>query len=307
MLLPRNRWADSGPIKGCIARLLYGATRVPTATAICAAFAAITLLAVADAMLGPRWSLSMFYYLPIAFAAWRLGGAFGILASVLGALAWALIALGGPSIEADPGPAFWAFASRAVSFSVGALIVAEMRRLFERERGLARHDDLTGALSGRAFRDVLDAEVAAARRKRRSLALVYTDLDDFKHVNDCKGHSAGDAMLRVFAAGATGAMTAGDTLARTGGDEFVMLLVGHEGDERAAVERLRAGVATALGTGVHPISCTMGAIIVPAGHAIEPGELVRRADAAMYEAKRMGKGGLCVFELGQRSPLAVAA
>lgn len=307
MLLPRERWIQGGAARNGLARMLYAATGLPTWAAVLAAFGAIVALAVADHALGPPWSLGLFYYLPIAFAAWRLGGTGGVVASIVSAAAWASVGLSYGTLPAEGGPIAWAFVSRALSFAIGALLVAEMRRMFERERGLARHDHLTGALSGRAFRDVLDAEVArVAGRGGRSLALVFTDLDDFKQINDRAGHAAGDEMLRCFVEAAGAGVGAGGHVARIGGDEFVMLLVG-DAASRAAVVRLNAGIAAALAGAAHPISATMGAILVPAGAREEAGALVRRADSAMYEAKRQGKGGLCVFELGQRSALSVAA
>lgn len=307
MLIPRDRWLGSGRANGLLGGLLYRATGVPTASAVAASLSAIFLLAAADLALGPYWSLGLFYYLPIAFAAWRLGGAFGVAASVASAIVWALIGLKYGTIAGGTGAAAWAVTSRAVSFGIGAVIVAEMRRLFDRERGLARHCHLTGALSGRAFRDVLDVEVALAARERAPIALVYTDLDDFKDVNDALGHAAGDEMLRRFAQSAEAALGGAGHVARIGGDEFVLLLTGSLAADRERVARLATQIAGALADGPHPISATMGAILVPPGISVEPGALVRRADAAMYEAKRQGKSGLCMFELGGKSALAVAA
>ena len=306
MLLPRNRWSESGPIKGAIARMLYGATRVRTRVAVIATLAALLIMAAADDVLGDRWSLGLFYYLPIAFAAWRLGRVPGLAAGLIAAFAWSGFAVSDHGLAPTSFAVLWGFASRAVSFAFAAVLVSEMREVFERERTLARHCHLTGALSGRAFRDVLDAAVRR-RGDTGSMGLAYLDLDDFKLVNDSHGHAEGDARLRALAVALDATLGPGDHLARTGGDEFVILLTGHEGHERAVIERAHRAATRALMEGPMPITCSMGGVIVPAGTPVDAGDLVRRADAAMYEGKRAGKGQLLIFELGAPARVLEAA
>lgn len=306
MLLPRNRWSESGPIKGAIARMLYGATRVRTRVAVIATLAALLVMAAADDVLGDRWSLRLFYYLPIAFAAWRLGRVPGVAAGLIAAFAWSGFAVSDHGLAPTSFAVLWGFASRAVSFAFAAVLVSQMREVFERERTLARHCHLTGALSGRAFRDVLDAAVRR-RGDTGSLGLAYLDLDDFKLVNDSHGHAEGDARLQALALALDATLGPGDHLARTGGDEFVILLTGHDGHEDAAISRAHAAATRALTEGPMPITCSMGAVIVPAGLPMDAGDLVRRADAAMYEGKRAGKGKLLIFDLGAPGRIAAAA
>ncbi len=307
MLLPRNEWSETGPIKGALARMLYAATRVSTPVAALATMAALMIMVLADDALGERWSLGLFYYMPVAFAAWRLGRVAGLIISLVAALAWSSLAAIHPALFHMPFVLLWGFLSRAASFAVAAVLVSEMRELFERERRLGRHCYLTGALSGRAFRDVLDGAVEAAARDYRSMALAYLDLDDFKLINDSFGHSEGDARLRALAEALSASLSPGDCLARTGGDEFVVLFTGHCGHERAAIERARGVAMRALGQGPMPLTCSVGAVIVPAGMKTDAGDLVRRADTAMYEGKRAGKGQLLVFELGAPGRVAAAA
>jgi diguanylate cyclase (GGDEF)-like protein len=305
MLLPPSPWKDDTADRTMLARLLRAATRVPTTTAVVAGVTAVAVVILLDVRMGAGWSLGLFYSLPIAFIAWRLGRVAGLVAAIAAALGWHLF------VElpagADPALSLTGTLARAVSYMLVALLVAEMRLLFEHERGLARHDGLTGALVGRSFRDVLEREVAEARGTGRSLVLAYVDLDDFKQVNDRAGHAAGDEILCAFASAARAAMGPLDHLARIGGDEFVVLLAGHDGRERRAIGRFHTAVNEALAAGTHSLTCTLGAIIVPPGQRIEPGELVRRADGAMFEAKRAGKGSACIFDLGaSRGDLRVA-
>jgi diguanylate cyclase (GGDEF)-like protein len=304
MLLPPSPWKDDASARSTLARMLRAATRVSTPTAVAAGIFAVSAVIALDVWLGPGWSLGLLYSLPIAFIAWRLGALAGLTAAIAAALGWHLFV----DLPAGTNPtiALTGAAARAISYGLVAVLVAEMRALFEHERGLARHDGLTGALIGRSFRDVLDREVASARAQRRSLALAYIDLDDFKQVNERAGHAMGDDLLCAFATAARSALGPLDHLARIGGDEFVVLLVGHSGRERRAIERFHAAVTTALAGATEPLSCSLGGIILPAGQAAEPGDLVRRADAAMFEAKRAGKGGARIVELSDRRERSVA-
>ncbi len=296
MLLPPSPWKDDGASRSALAKLLRAATRVPTPHAVLGSIIAIVAVTALDVWLGPGWSLGLVFSLPIAFIAWRLGAVAGLLAAATAALGWLLIHQLPPG--ADPAIPLAGTAARALSYAAVALLVAEMRALFEHERGLACHDGLTGALVGRSFRDVLEREVAAAHCAGQPIALAYVDLDDFKRINDRAGHAAGDAILCAFASAARTALGPQDRLARIGGDEFVALFVGHGGRERRAIARFHAAVNEALGRGEHPLSCSLGAVLVPAGQHVDPGELVRRADSAMFEAKRVGKGGMRLLELG---------
>ena len=304
MLLPPSPWKDDASTRGCLARMLRAATRVPTATAMAAGTAAVLAVTAADVSVGPGWSLGLLYSLPIAFIAWRLGALAGLIAAVVAALGWYLFVE--PAAGTAPGSVLVGLLTRGGSYGLVAVLVAEMRALFEHERGLARHDGLTGALIGRSFRDVLDREVALARAQGRSLALVYIDLDDFKQVNERAGHAMGDDLLCTFAGAARAALGPLDHLARIGGDEFVALLVGHCGRERRAIEQFHAAVSAVLASAAQPTSCSLGGIILPAGQAAEPGELVRRADAAMFEAKRARKGSVRIVEIGDRQTCSVA-
>ncbi len=307
MLLPRNRWSESGPIKGALARMLYAATRMSAPAAAVGTLAALILMAITDNALGDQWSLGLFCYLPVAFAAWRLGRVSGLVAGLLAALTWSGIAVSQHDFSTMTYSILWGFATRALSFTVAALLVSEMRELFERERALGRHCHLTGALSGRAFRDLLDEVVVRAAREQERIALAYLDLDDFKLVNDRFGHPEGDARLRGLSAALAAALGPGDYLSRTGGDEFVILFSGHRGNEHRAIERTRDIAMATLAAGLMPLTCSMGAVIVPEGMTTDAGDLVRRADAAMYEGKRAGKGQLLVFDLGAPGRVAAAA
>lgn len=190
---------------------------------------------------------------------------------------------------------------------VGHLIAAFNRLLLKLKdnqadlQRMAHHDMLTGLPNRTLLYDRLHQMLAQARRKKSSVALLFMDLDGFKHINDTHGHEAGDDALRQIGGRFSGIVRAADTLARVGGDEFVIVLSDLAGDgEKAAatvaakcVDALKAPLAIAGAT------CTVGISI---GIALGDGnctadDLLLRADQAMYEAKKSGRGRYVIHGL----------
>ncbi|WP_298806775.1 sensor domain-containing diguanylate cyclase [uncultured Pseudokineococcus sp.] len=167
--------------------------------------------------------------------------------------------------------------------------VTAQRRLEAALRHRADHDELTG-LPGR---EVLTARLRRALEHggRGRVGVLFVDLDGFKAVNDTAGHAAGDELLRVVATRLVAAVRPDDVVARFGGDEFAVLC--HDVASPAALVAVGARVVRALEEpvvldgGTHAVGASVGACAA-AGLAAE--EVLRRADAAMYEAKRAGRG-----------------
>lgn len=182
---------------------------------------------------------------------------------------------------------------------VKAAVMGELAALNARLR--RAHDEaearaLTDALTGLANRRALDAELARdcalAARGGTPFALMHLDLDFFKVVNDTFGHAAGDAVLVEVARRLRAETRAGDTVARVGGDEFVLILRG-EADADAAAEvaaRIIAELERPIPFDGRPcrISASVGAAL--SGRAPKPGRMQAAADAATYAAKRSGRG-----------------
>lgn len=188
---------------------------------------------------------------------------------------------------------------RVIGFAT-ALVVALLAYVLlaerEREKQLALHDVLTG-LPNRLFFDLrLDHAINRAERHNRPFALLYLDLDDFKPVNDEYGHKAGDRVLVETGRRIRKHLRRVDTVARIGGDEFMVILDDTSGPREAEVvaRKLIDALQAPIAIGAHTVrvGVSIGASFYPLS-GITSDELIRRADQAMYDAKSSGKNRVC--------------
>jgi diguanylate cyclase (GGDEF)-like protein/PAS domain S-box-containing protein len=178
--------------------------------------------------------------------------------------------------------------------------VSERKAFEEQLAHQAFHDPVTSLANRALFGERVRHAVARARREGAGLAVLFLDLDDFKTVNDSLGHAAGDAVLRDVAKRLDGCVRASDTAARFGGDEFAVLLEDIASPQEAAdtAERILESLAAPLlldGKEIY-IGSSVGISVVGGDATADADELIRNADAAMYIAKRDGKGGYRMFE-----------
>jgi diguanylate cyclase (GGDEF)-like protein len=163
-------------------------------------------------------------------------------------------------------------------------MMIERADLLARLEASARTDDLTGLLNRRAWEEQLPREMARARRAAHPLCVAMLDLDFFKAYNDERGHQAGDRLLKQSTAAWGSELRASDILARYGGEEFTVALPGCTlADAKSIVERLRSSM---------PAGQTVSAGVACWNGRESAEELVGRADAALYEAKRTGRDRL---------------
>ena len=162
----------------------------------------------------------------------------------------------------------------------------------------AQHDFLTGLPNRRLLEDRVGQAIALASRNRNKIAVLFLDLDGFKHINDSLGHSIGDQLLRSIAKRLTDCVRGSDTVSRQGGDEFVVLLAPVEKWEDAAdkakqilhavseshlMDQRDLRVTTSIGVSLYP------------DDGLDAETLIQNADNAMYEAKRDGRRGIQFF------------
>ncbi|MCZ6559295.1 MAG: EAL domain-containing protein, partial [Gammaproteobacteria bacterium] len=163
----------------------------------------------------------------------------------------------------------------------------------------AHFDNLTGLANRQLFAQRLELEIRRAARDRGTLALLFIDLDNFKIINDVRGHSAGDELIRKVAGRLSERVRDSDLISRLGGDEFTILLSSIEGEEdagRIAKEILESlQKPFTIDGSQHFISASIGVTLFPGdGGSVE--ELLRNADTAMYRAKEAGRDQCMFFQ-----------
>ncbi|PIL42800.1 sensor domain-containing diguanylate cyclase [Massilia eurypsychrophila] len=178
--------------------------------------------------------------------------------------------------------------------------VTRSKEALQKERLLASQDMLTG-LAGRArVTELLTSAIAEAQQSGRILSVLFVDLDGFKKINDSHGHSVGDAVLKAVASRLQSVIRCSDTVARFGGDEFVILLPTVASRRVArrigmhAVDQLSQPFA--VGIGRHSLSASVGLAFFPE-HGRSSESLLNSADEAMYRAKRQGGSQFQVADL----------
>lgn len=172
-------------------------------------------------------------------------------------------------------------------------VVIMVRQTFARQqkalRAMAEHDEVTGLFNRRHGMSVLQASLDATEFGDETLFVVLCDIDRFKSVNDVHGHQAGDRVLAHVGRHMASALRSDDMLCRWGGEEFLMVLPGFPADAiRERVDALRDALAASCAGGSLP-KVTMSFGLTRARPGDSADELVRRADALMYEAKRAGR------------------
>ena len=182
---------------------------------------------------------------------------------------------------------------------VPVMDITDRKRAEEQIQQLATRDALTGLPNRLLLNDRLELGISQAQRRHGSVALLFIDLDRFKYINDSLGHALGDAFLKSVAERLAGIMRQGDTLARIGGDEFVVLLENIPEMEDAAgqvARKILASFSEPFFVEGHTLSCScsIGISVFPLD-ASTPQMLIRNADTAMYHVKEAGRGSYRYF------------
>jgi diguanylate cyclase (GGDEF)-like protein/PAS domain S-box-containing protein len=177
--------------------------------------------------------------------------------------------------------------------------ITERKQAEARIQHLAHHDPLTNLPNRRLLADRMRQALAQARRFKRSMAVVFIDLDEFKGINDTLGHDVGDALLKVIAERLIGCVRAGDTVSRMGGDEFVIILseITRVDDVKLVARKVMESVALPIQVKGHTLRVTasIGISLYP-DDAGDGETLMKHADVAMYRAKSMGRNAYALYE-----------
>jgi diguanylate cyclase (GGDEF)-like protein/PAS domain S-box-containing protein len=182
--------------------------------------------------------------------------------------------------------------------------ISERKAAEAHMHNLAHYDVLTGLPNRALLSDRLQQSIAAAKRERSHMALMFIDLDRFKPINDTLGHHIGDLMLKEVAKRMLECLRESDSAARIGGDEFVVLLplIETESDAVAVAEKIRNTLEQSFelaGRSLN-ISSSIGVAVYP-GHGGDEKSLLKNADTAMYYAKEAGRNNVMLYDIGMQN------
>jgi len=252
---------------------------------------ALVVIAGLDYVTDAELRVGSLYLVPVVLVAWYVGSAWGaVYACAAAALSVPRMVMVG---HLDSHPIYFYY-EVAVTFAIllGAnYLVASLRRAQDTLRKIARHDALTGLVNRATFLERLELELARHRRLACPLSLVVLDCDDFKAVNDTRGHVEGDRLLRVAGATLRTTLRKTDLACRLGGDEFALLF---PETDAASARRVTDGVIARLDKAISErgwvTSFSAGVAVYERVPATAEAAL-KGADRLMYDVKRAGKRG----------------
>jgi diguanylate cyclase (GGDEF)-like protein len=255
-------------------------------------FAILGLLGVLDYLTGNELTLSLLYLIPIVWVTWAVDQRTGLFMSFISGLA--LLGAETAAGQTYSHPIFYLLNTlvRTLFYVVVVYLVTELRKSRKEEQLAARTDFVTGAVNARYFNELLQMEISRIRRYPHPITLVYVDVDNFKLVNDLFGHKIGDDVLRCIATELKNQLRGTDTVARMGGDEFVMLLPStRQPEARVVVSKVYTNLMEEMRQRNWPVTFSMGAISCEfSPYSAE--QLVNMADELMYEVKNSTKNNI---------------
>jgi diguanylate cyclase (GGDEF)-like protein len=245
-----------------------------------------------DYLTGYFLFFDVFYLIPVTLSAWFVNRNIGFTFAVICAVTVFLANL--PASE-NPGVLsveVWNFAAHLAFFMIFAQLSNVLGAKLESETKLARTDFLTGASNARAFYDQAEMEISRSKRSGQPLSIAYIDLDNFKKVNDTRGHTEGDKVLKEVVSTLKQSLRASDFVARLGGDEFAILLPETDFPQsKMLAQRLREALLKISEYHGWPVTFSMGVLTCPEAPP-DLQSVLEKADALMYKVKASGKNAV---------------
>ncbi|WP_243371881.1 GGDEF domain-containing protein [Geotalea sp. SG265] len=248
----------------------------------------VAMLAYVDYLTGD-FSIILFYLIPIFLVGWFVNKPSAILICLCASISSLF-----NKILTHHTTVFhhsWDFTIETTYMILLGMMFATLREKHDQEKRLARIDPLTRVLNRRYLYEIAEQEIYRSRRYNRCFSIAYLDLDNFKGINDTRGHHVGDDLLCSVAATITENLRCADTVARIGGDEFVVVLPETGAEEaRLVMAKLQGKLMERMEAKKWPVSFSVGMVTYYSA-PLSVDEMLKRADGLMYEVKSQGKNG----------------
>jgi diguanylate cyclase (GGDEF)-like protein len=245
-----------------------------------------------DRSTGESFSLRLLYVPLVVFVGWRGGAWVSVLLAAAISLGWLASMTLPDEVIRYTTPRLWEAGCRFGLLAIAGVLASRLRTSAKREQAAAERDPLTDLPNKKAFDRRLDEEWNRCRRIGHPLTIAFLDCDDFKSINDTRGHLVGDDMLQTLAKSLRAGTRNYDLPARLGGDEFGLILP--ETDAAAAqvvIERLRTLLREAMPDGENAMTVSLGVVTfltLPENAQ----DMVGQADETMLATKRQGKNAV---------------
>ncbi len=247
----------------------------------------IVITAALDYVTGYEFAFAIFYLLPVSLTAYAFGKRAGLAVSFLCACIWGYMNLLAGETYTYEYTMYWNEFTRFGFFGFTTILLCDFHDAMKKQQLLARTDPLSGLLNRRAFYEEIESELLRMTRYKHPFALVYTDLDKFKAINDRLGHHVGDEVIITTAKVLTEQTRQLDVVARLGGDEFSLLLPQTDvAQAQVLVSRLQTALRDAMAARDWPVTPSIGVYVVEAPLGVD--EIIKAADELMYKVKRHG-------------------
>jgi diguanylate cyclase (GGDEF)-like protein len=260
----------------------------------------VLLVGIINHMAGPELSSAIFYLIPIVLVTWFTKRSIGLIFSALSALTWLITDFTSGATYSSSDIPYWNGVARLSSFFILTFILSALKSTLRQEKEISRIDFLTGIRNRRYFIELVNMEIDRAHRYEHPFTMVWIDLDNFKTVNDCFGHSTGDILLRLVARTIQENIRITDTVARLGGDEFAILLpeTGRNVAEMI-MQRIQKINLDYMRKHGWPVTLSIGVVTFTSPPSTVD-ETLRIADRLMYTAKNNGKNSIEYEVFGTR-------
>jgi diguanylate cyclase (GGDEF)-like protein len=266
----------------------------------------VLLAGILNHVAGPEHSSPGLYLVPILLVTWFTKRWIGFILSILAALTWLIVDLTSGVTYSISDIPYWNGVKRLSSFFILTIIVSVVKNTLTQEKEISRIDFLTGIRNRRYFIELVNMEINRARRYEHPFTVVCLDLDNFKMVNDCFGHTTGDILLRLVARTIRENIRVTDTVARLGGDEFGILMpeTGRNVAE-VIIQRVQNVNLDYMRKYGWPVTLSIGAVTFTSPPSTVD-EMLRISDQLLYNAKNNGKNSIKYEVFGMRERLAMA-
>jgi diguanylate cyclase (GGDEF)-like protein len=266
---------------------------LPPPVIFCITFFIIIIAGYIDHITTKQVALSAFYIFPIALFSWNSKKRYVILVAALAALIRSDI-LFDKLFGTDTHYVIhlWNFSISLLLYIPVGLVIIEVKKAYMREKELARVDFVTGIANWKAFSESMMRENERCKRYNTPLSIVYIDCDNFKILNDTKGHTVGDDALKTVAVTIEDNIRTLDLVARLGGDEFAIILT-NAGETQAmlVVKKLNKILLKKMKNKEYAITFSIGIATFTTPQSCSE-EMIKLADELMYEVKKQSKNGI---------------